>query len=53
MAWTEIARVVLGAEGDVDAAALKRESARVRKRFQLVKERLRELALARGLLGPG
>ncbi len=45
LAWDEIA-VVLGEEGDVAKA-----SARLRKRFQLVKDKLRELAQAEGLLG--
>ena len=41
--WAELARVFLEGEGSVtDAAGLTREAARLRKRFQLVKERLRE-----------
>jgi RNA polymerase sigma-70 factor, ECF subfamily len=38
--WEEIARVTLGSESP-DAAALKRESERLRKRFQLLKDELR------------
>ena len=44
LAWEELARVF--ADGDVDVA---RESARLRKRFQLVKAKLVSLAKARGL----
>ena len=49
--WEEIAEVMLDAE-EPDRASLTRESARLRKRFQLLKERLRERALASGLLDP-
>jgi RNA polymerase sigma-70 factor (ECF subfamily) len=44
--WNELARV-LGSKagaGGPDSATLAREAARLRKRFQLVKDRLRELA---------
>lgn len=44
--WRDIAHV-LGAESEDDAT---REAARLRKRFQFVKERLRSLARERGLL---
>jgi RNA polymerase sigma-70 factor (ECF subfamily) len=44
--WREIAEV-LGAEGDDE---LKREAARLRKRFQYVKDRLRGLARERGIV---
>ncbi|HEY8041881.1 MAG TPA: sigma-70 family RNA polymerase sigma factor [Polyangiaceae bacterium] len=55
LSWNELARVLAeGAEGDGDAsmddAALARESARLRKRFQLVKDRLRDLAKKEGLI---
>jgi RNA polymerase sigma-70 factor (ECF subfamily) len=46
LGWDEIARVMSAA--DVD---LKREAARLRKRFQLVKEKLRERGREEGLLG--
>lgn len=57
MAFDDIARVLLATEGD-DADAvrevapdvLRREAARLRKRFQLVKERLVERARSEGLL---
>jgi RNA polymerase sigma-70 factor (ECF subfamily) len=48
LGWEELAEVMNGAP--LDGEALKRESARLRKRFQLVKEKLRELAQAAGIL---
>jgi RNA polymerase sigma-70 factor, ECF subfamily len=48
MSWEEIA-LVLGEE-TIEEAARKRQSAYLRKRFQLVKDRLREEAVALGLL---
>jgi RNA polymerase sigma-70 factor (ECF subfamily) len=48
MEWDDIAAAL--AEQDLDRDELKREAARLCKRFQLVIERLRELARARGLL---
>jgi RNA polymerase sigma-70 factor, ECF subfamily len=45
LAWRDIA-VVLGAEEE----AIEREAARLRKRFQLTKDRLRALGKARGLV---
>jgi RNA polymerase sigma-70 factor, ECF subfamily len=45
LAWRDIAKI-LGAEDD----ALDREAARLRKRFQFVKERLHALGKARGLI---
>src|SRR5262249_10901597 len=52
--WIEIARVFLDApqDGDVSPEDLKRESARLRKRFQLVKENILTTARKRGLLPP-
>ena len=49
MEWHDIAAAL--AEQDLDADELKREAARLRKRFQLVTEKLRELARERGILG--
>ena len=46
--WTELARVLTG---ELDDEALKRESARLRKRFQLVKDKLLELGRKAGLVG--
>lgn len=50
--WEELARV-LGSEPDAepDPATLKREAARLRKRFQLLKKKLLELGRKEGLLG--
>jgi RNA polymerase sigma-70 factor (ECF subfamily) len=44
--WSDLARILGERESDapLDDASLAREAARLRKRFQLVKERLRELA---------
>jgi len=49
--WIEIARVLSGEEAATDEASLKREAARLRKRFQIVKDRLREMAKREGLTG--
>ncbi|MFT3699061.1 MAG: sigma factor [Kofleriaceae bacterium] len=46
--WIDCARVML--DGDDDDAALARESARLRKRFQAVKDELRARAKAAGLV---
>lgn len=48
MTWPELATVVAGRE--LESTEQKREAARLRKRFQLAKERLRELARSEGLL---
>jgi RNA polymerase sigma-70 factor, ECF subfamily len=49
LSWEEVARVMI--DGDDDgAAALKRETDRVRKRFQLLKTELRKKAQEAGLL---
>jgi RNA polymerase sigma-70 factor (ECF subfamily) len=52
LAWNDLARVLREGEGDapLDDAAVAREAARLRKRFQLVKDRLRELAKKEGLI---
>lgn len=49
--WGELARVFLASD-DPTPENLKREAARLRKRFQWIKARIREKAQARGLLGP-
>jgi RNA polymerase sigma-70 factor (ECF subfamily) len=49
--WAEIARVTAGDDGSVDGARLEREGARLRKRFQIVKDRLRDIAKREGLVG--
>ena len=48
MEWMDLARVFSQTEGSEDDT--KREAARLRKRFQLVKERLRAEGRARGLI---
>jgi len=52
LAWNDLARVLHESdEGTpLDDAAIAREAARLRKRFQLVKDRLRELAKKEGLI---
>lgn len=50
LAWNELAQIYLG-DPNADAATLKREAARLRKRFQLVKEKLLEQGRKQGLLG--
>jgi RNA polymerase sigma-70 factor (ECF subfamily) len=50
LAWRELARVLAEDDGELDEAALTREAARLRKRFQTVKDRLRELARKEGLV---
>lgn len=51
LAWNDLALVFLESkEQEPDAETLKREAARLRKRFQLVKERLLEMGRERGLL---
>jgi RNA polymerase sigma-70 factor (ECF subfamily) len=48
--WAEIARIFTASEEPEQKAVMDQESARLRKRFQLVKERLRKLAREAGLL---
>jgi RNA polymerase sigma-70 factor, ECF subfamily len=48
LSWNEIALVTTG--GNAPPGELAREAARLRKRFQLVKDKLAELARQRGLL---
>jgi RNA polymerase sigma-70 factor (ECF subfamily) len=50
LSWLELAEIMLGHDGIADAEQLKTEAARLRKRFQLAKDRLRELVEAAGLL---
>jgi RNA polymerase sigma-70 factor (ECF subfamily) len=52
LAWSELAQIMLGEETEPEAGALKREAARLRKRFQIVKEKLIEIGRREGLL-PG
>jgi len=48
--WNEIAQVVFAGAGPLDTATLKRAAARLRKRFELTKEKLRKLAIEAGLI---
>lgn len=50
LSWDDIARIQLD---EPDAVSVKREAAKLRKRFQLLREKLRDLAEAEGLLGDG
>lgn len=47
--WTDVARVLLGGD-EPSPAELQREAARLRKRFQLLKDELRVKAIAAGLV---
>ena len=49
--WKDLARVMLGEDGEVTEAALAKESQRLRKRFQLLKEKLLEAGKRAGILG--
>jgi RNA polymerase sigma-70 factor (ECF subfamily) len=52
LAWNDLARILSGGEDAVppDDASVAKEAARLRKRFQLLKEQLREMARREGLL---
>ena len=52
LSWNDLAHVLREGEdeAELDDAALAREAARLRKRFQLVKDKLREMAKKEGLL---
>jgi RNA polymerase sigma-70 factor (ECF subfamily) len=50
LAWNELAEVLHDGEGPLDPSGIKREAARLRKRFQLLKERLVELGRREGLV---
>jgi RNA polymerase sigma-70 factor (ECF subfamily) len=47
LAWDDIARIQLG---DAGATRIKKEAARLRKQYQLVREKLRRMARESGLL---
>jgi RNA polymerase sigma-70 factor, ECF subfamily len=49
LTWLELARIFLGEEV-TSPEALQRESARLRKRFQIIKQRLLQLGQQRGLI---
>jgi len=49
--WQDVARAMSSTtEEDLEPEDLRREAARLRKRFQLLRERLRSLATSRGLI---
>lgn len=48
--WTDIAHVLFHEGEPVDRAVLQKEAVRLRQRYQSVKSKLRELALAEGLV---
>jgi RNA polymerase sigma-70 factor (ECF subfamily) len=50
MSWNDVARVMADAEDGDSDEALARVAARLRKRFQSVKETIRERAIASGLI---
>jgi RNA polymerase sigma-70 factor, ECF subfamily len=51
LCWREIARVLLPAGLEASDALLQREAARLRQRFAVIKQRLRQWATEEGLLG--
>jgi RNA polymerase sigma-70 factor (ECF subfamily) len=48
--WRDIVQILAGPDVELPAAVIEREGARVRKRFQLIKDRLRQWAAEDGLL---
>lgn len=50
LSWREIARVFLPSGANAEELELEREAARLRQRFQVLKQRLRQWAEAEGLL---
>jgi RNA polymerase sigma-70 factor, ECF subfamily len=53
MSWNDVARVMADAGDDESDEAVARAAARLRKRFQTVKESIRERAVEVGLIAPG
>jgi RNA polymerase sigma-70 factor (ECF subfamily) len=53
LAWSDLALVLRDGEGPLGQDERKREAARLRKRFQLLKERLLELGRRAGVVGDG
>lgn len=51
LSWKDCARAMQDDEAPLDEEALKREAARLRKRFQLVKEKLLVIGRSEGLVG--
>jgi RNA polymerase sigma-70 factor, ECF subfamily len=52
LAWNDLAQILHIGDADLEGEALKREAARLRKRFQLLKEKIYELARREGLVHP-
>jgi RNA polymerase sigma-70 factor (ECF subfamily) len=52
LGWKEIAQVMVYEGEVVSDAVLEKEAVRLRKRYQLAKDKLRRMALEQGLLGP-
>jgi RNA polymerase sigma-70 factor (ECF subfamily) len=54
LAWIDLARVMRSEDdgAPLDQAVLKREAARLRKRFQLIKDKLYQLGRQQGLVDP-
>ena len=50
--WKEIAQVMFDEKGEATDRALDKEAARLRQRFQVVKEKLRKMAAEAGLVDP-
>ena len=50
LAWRDVARVLASGSDELAEDAITQQAARLRKRFQLVRERLRALGKERGLL---
>ncbi len=50
LAWSDLARVLHEGEAELDSTALKKEAGRLRKRFQIVKAKIYEMARREGLV---
>ncbi len=50
--WKDIARICLGPDSGIAEAEITKEAARLRKRFQLVTQKLREMAESEGIFPP-
>jgi RNA polymerase sigma-70 factor, ECF subfamily len=53
LGWLEIAQVMAGEGEPLAEAAATKEAARLRKRYQLAKDKLRQMAIEEGLVPPG
>jgi hypothetical protein len=51
LGWKEIALVMLGDSEGPEEEAIEKESVRLRKRYQLAKDKLRQMAVEQGLVG--